>query len=289
MNNDISNPGMPKALSKRISEDIDSFCQELYDDGHRTHLGASLIGNDCKRALWYTFRWVKHTRHSGRLYRLFQRGHLEEDRFVEWLEGIGCQVWAEDEKGNQFRISDVYGHFGGSLDGVVILPTIYGIEGPLLLEFKTSNTKGFKELQKKGVVLAKPQHHAQMSTYGLKYHFDYALYMCICKETDEIHVEIVKLDMNLGTQMIAKAESIISSQVAPAKLSLDSTYYKCKFCDFNDVCHTGAFADKNCRSCKHAVPIEDGKWGCMKAQNTIDDETILTGCDDYNSITNKAE
>ena len=28
------------------------------DDGFREHLGASLIGKSCERALWYDFRWV---------------------------------------------------------------------------------------------------------------------------------------------------------------------------------------------------------------------------------------
>ena len=28
------------------------------DDGLRQHLGASLIGKPCERALWYTFRWT---------------------------------------------------------------------------------------------------------------------------------------------------------------------------------------------------------------------------------------
>ena len=28
------------------------------DDGLRQHLGASLIGKPCERALWYAFRWT---------------------------------------------------------------------------------------------------------------------------------------------------------------------------------------------------------------------------------------
>ena len=28
------------------------------DDGFRDHLGASIIGKECRRALWYDFRWV---------------------------------------------------------------------------------------------------------------------------------------------------------------------------------------------------------------------------------------
>ena len=44
-------------------------------DGFRDHLGASLIGKACARALWYDFRWVTPSWHSGRLLRLFETGH----------------------------------------------------------------------------------------------------------------------------------------------------------------------------------------------------------------------
>ena len=39
-------------------------------DGFREHLGASLIGKPCERALWYDFRWVTVSRHEGRILRL---------------------------------------------------------------------------------------------------------------------------------------------------------------------------------------------------------------------------
>ena len=38
-------------------------------DGFRDHLGASIIGKSCARALWYDFRWITPARHSGRLLR----------------------------------------------------------------------------------------------------------------------------------------------------------------------------------------------------------------------------
>ena len=50
-------PGVAKALAKRILEEIDEYCVRTYDGGHRSHLGASLIGRECKRYLWYVFRW----------------------------------------------------------------------------------------------------------------------------------------------------------------------------------------------------------------------------------------
>jgi hypothetical protein len=160
-------PGVAKAVAKRILEEIDEYCVRTYDGGHRSHLGASLIGRECKRYLWYVFRWCLHEKTTGRQQRLFNRGHREEARFVEWLEGIGFQVWFEDRnsppdaEGNypQYRISGVNGHFGGSLDGIAKLPERYGIDEPVLLEFKTSGTgAGFNKSCEDGMPVAKPQH-----------------------------------------------------------------------------------------------------------------------------------
>ncbi len=41
-------------------------------NGFRSHLGASLIGKECERAIWFDFRWVTRARHPGRLLRLFE-------------------------------------------------------------------------------------------------------------------------------------------------------------------------------------------------------------------------
>src|SRR4051794_25208226 len=91
------------------------------EDGMRPHLGASLIGDDCERKLFFTFRWATVERHDGRLLRLFQTGHLAEHRFVADLRSIGCTVQdVNPETGKQWSVSAVGGHFGGSMDGVVL-------------------------------------------------------------------------------------------------------------------------------------------------------------------------
>ena len=56
--------------------------ENLQGDGFREHLGASLIGKPCGRALWFDFRWVTPSRFSGRMLRLFETGQREEDRIV---------------------------------------------------------------------------------------------------------------------------------------------------------------------------------------------------------------
>ena len=344
----LSTPGFNKALSAAILEDIDEYCVNTYDGGHRNHLGGSQIGEECQRKLWYIFRWVlkdkmekedntaaENLTNRGRMQRLFQRGHKEEFSFIEYLEGIGCKVWADDLNNNvlwyhpesdcytveskehdeeidlnlvdvsdeekhikraradglqfkQYRISGVNGHFGGSLDGIVKLPERFEIDEPLLLEFKTSATKGFKDLVKKGVAMSKPVHFAQMSTYGYYYHFTHALYMCVCKETDALHIEIVKLDHNLGLQMFRKAERIIISQTEPPKLSENETFFKCKWCHFNKICHSNATTEVNCRSCVNARPIENGEWYCDVNEFAIDKDLMKKGCTNkYKSVNQK--
>ena len=62
------------------------------DDGHRPHLGASLIGHACERHLWLTFRWARAKRWPGRMLRLFETGVLEESRIIANLRRIGVKV-----------------------------------------------------------------------------------------------------------------------------------------------------------------------------------------------------
>ena len=62
------------------------------ETGWRAHLGASLIGTPCERAIWYSFRWASRARHTGRLLRLFETGNLAEARFVADLRRIGVTV-----------------------------------------------------------------------------------------------------------------------------------------------------------------------------------------------------
>lgn len=79
-------------IADQLMIDIDNYCDRKWKDEHRKHLGFSLIGDECQRKLWYGFRWCKLPRPEPRIKRLFDRGHKEEDRFIDYLRGIGCIV-----------------------------------------------------------------------------------------------------------------------------------------------------------------------------------------------------
>jgi len=274
-----------KKISEEISKDIDEHCKDHYAESHRKHLGASIIGHDCSRYIWYVFRWHLKESFSGRMQRLFNRGHLEEQRFIDWLKGIGAKVKSADENGKQIRVSDVYGHFGGSIDGEAELPIKYGIKDKVLLEFKTSKAgSDFTRLAKEGMEVVKPQHYEQFNVYGYKLGYDYVLYIVINKNDDSLYVQVVKINKTSAINSIAKAEKIIFSRTPPPRLSENSTYYKCKFCSMKDICHDNKEPEKNCRSCDYASPIKDGQWMCEKFDKVIPEDFIPKGCKQWTRI-----
>ena len=280
-------------FNEKIKGDIDQASKELFDDGKRSHLGASVIGDDCSRKLWYSFRWVAENSFSGRMLRLFNRGHRMERVFVDLLKSIGFDVREYSEGTTQFRIVGVEQHFGGSLDGLSLLPQRY-IEwmakladiGPILLEFKTHNDKQFNELIKKGVVRSHPKHYAQMSSYGYGYSIRYALYCPVNKDKDEVDFQLVELNLDLGRSLVAKAHGIIYADDPPPRISLNPAYFECKFCEHIQLCQYGETKSipVNCRSCESSMPIEEGQWYCKRFANTIPRDFIPKGCDQHRPI-----
>lgn len=287
---DLNNPVERAKLVARIQADIDTFCREEFAEDPRTHLGASIIGHDCQAYGWNTFRWLKFEAFEGRMLRLFNRGHEEERRFVRWLEGIGFEVRETDpDTRKQYRISGARGHFGGSLDAMAKAPLRYQLPDWLIFlgEFKTHNRKSFLKLKKEGVVKSKPQHFRQMNSYGRAWNFKFGLYCAVNKDDDELYFEIVPLDYSQADNLFRKAESIIFSQRRPPKIAQTKEFMTCKYCDFAGLCHGDEVPTKNCRSCRHASPIDNAEWYCevhSPVDGPIPKATIMVGCDSYDRI-----
>ena len=257
----------------------DAFRAE--QESFRAHMGASIIGQECGRAIWYGFRWYTKPKFPGRILRLFNRGHLEEARFISLLLMIGVQVYQQDEAGKQFRISHSGGHFGGSGDGVAIgLPDLHP-NTPALLEFKTHGEKSFKEVTAKGVRDAKFEHYVQMNVYMGKMGLAVGLYGAVNKNTDELHMELLTLDSMVADQFLARGDNIIFSDAPPSRINKSPGFWKCRFCDHKPVCHLNAVPEINCRTCHNSIPIRSGEWICNNNGQAIPKEIQLTGCDMY--------
>lgn len=255
----------------------------------RPYLGASIIGKPCDRSLWYQFRHVKVIRFEGRMLRLFDTGHREEHRFVEELQGIGCEVLDRDPAtGEQFEIKEVFGHFSGHADSVARgMP-----EGPktyALVEYKTHSAKSFADLVKKGVEKAKPEHFVQMQIYMRGLELTRAIYLARNKDTDDLHCEWIHYDKAVADEYIERAERIIFAGTPPEGISTDPAYWQCKFCDYQGICHQDAAPRKGCRTCVKATPCKegnDGAWKCERWGELIPFDVQLEGCDEHLFIPN---
>lgn len=256
--------------------------QAIYDHYKRTgdteqrrgYLGASQIGHECARYLWLSFHWVGREEFDGRIYRLFERGDMEEYRLVADLRAIGCEVHEVNvETGKQFEVKALGGHFSGHMDGCAV-----GIpEAPKtwhVLEFKTHNAKSFAFLRQNGVRKAKKMHYDQMMVYMHLTGMTRALYLACNKDTDELYSERIHYDKQYADNIMAFAERIITATgPGPGVVGTPDEKHLCEYCPYSALCSGRSMvavpAEVNCRTCAHSTTTMDGNatWECSLLDN----------------------
>ncbi len=247
-------------------------------DAPSARIGASLIGHECERHIFYSFRWVSRARHAGKLLRLFETGNLEEVRLIKNLRAAGVTVLDVDpETGKQWTFTACNGHFVDKGDGIGI-GLLESPKTPHGLELKTHNAKSFNALQKHGLEKSKPQHLAQLLMFMHLAGLERGFYLAVCKNDDALYSERVHPDPVAAERLLAKAEAIINAPRPPAKLSDDPDYFMCRWCDHKDICHGEERAERNCRTCLNATPVADGKWHCAVRDMLLSYRNQRAGC-----------
>ena len=293
-----------RVLQGKLFPDAADAYRGADDDGARSHLGASMLGRECAREIWYKWRWARSGQggFEPRMLRLFNRGHLEEPRFIALLMMVGCEVWTQDENGNQYRISWAGGHAGGSGDGVARGIPDLRADIAACTEFKTHGEKSFIKLAGpldawrahradrrnpfpgEGLRMSKPEHFTQMQLYMRKMGLAAGLYMAVCKNTDDLYAEIITLDTEYADQFLNRGEQLVYLEAPPKKLNESSGFWKCRFCDERPVCHLNATPTRNCRTCRLAQVRTDGTWRCGRTDAVLDKAAQLAGCGDYERL-----
>ena len=192
--------------------------------------------------------------------RLFETGRREEDRLVRDLRRTGATVLDIDpETGRQWRVDAHGGHFGGSLDAVAI-----GLlEAPKtwhVVEFKTHGLKSFTVLKQGGVAPSKPQHWAQMQIYMHLTGITRALYVAVCKDTDELHIERTRADGAERRASAGEGARVIDAARPPSRIAEDPAWWRVPLLQPSRPSATRATGRPSvtCRSCLHATPVEGG-------------------------------
>lgn len=259
----------------------------------RPYLGASIIGTECERRLWYGFRWAAVEQFGAATLYRFEDGHRTEDLLAARLRMVpGIELHTLDpDSGRQFAVSDFGGHFRGHLDGAV-RGILQAPQTWHVWEAKACNDKKLDDLGKlKGelgekAALAKwdAVYHAQAIVYmeytGMTRH-----YLTASSPGGRVMDSVrTNADPLAAAQLKAKAERVIFGAEPRPKLSEDPAWYQCKWCPAQEVCHGGKLPPTSCRTCAHATPERDGTWSCTLLLKTLEVPEQRKGCPQHRYI-----
>lgn len=298
-------PELPPPIPSIVDLIFERYVRDR-EDWRRPLLGISILGRECARERWMTFRWCSEPEHDGQRLRLFARGDREEDWLLEELERLGIEVARVDEdagiemarnasgrleaKQPQIRVM-LAPHIGGSVDGLAC-----GIpEAPdewVLVECKTHSSASFRDLVKKGCRESKPEHWFQIQGYlhGLRARpigIRRALYLAVCKDDDRIHRELIDYDEEAADLLVERARMIVESPEPLSRISDAPSFYRCqKLCDHYEPCQLRRVARiaRNCRTCADSSPESSGYWVCRRHEKFLTIGEQKAGCDDYRVI-----
>jgi hypothetical protein len=266
-------------------EAADIALAEAYNaEPSRGYLGMSSIGRPCSREQWYQFRNVKDKTFSADTIKKFIDGHSGEDVQAERLKAVdGITLDTVDPaSGKQFEYNWFNGHFSGHSDGVII-GLLQSPRTKHIWEHKQTNDKKFNEFVK---LKEKHGEKGVLKEWDTTYYSQAILYMHFAginrhyltvssaggRATASCRTEANEAE---ALRLIDKAERIIFSDSAPARISSSPSWFQCKMCDFSDICHSKAIPKMNCRTCLHSTPEKSGGWSCAIG------EYKETGCEKH--------
>ncbi len=232
------------SLPDRLAALVDTALEVERDaTPSRDYLGASRLGATCERQLQYEYAHAPVDpckEFSGRLLRIFERGHRTEEMVIRWLRLAGFTLRTEDAEGQQFGFSVAGGRLRGHVDGVLI----GGPEGfsfPALWENKCLGARSWREVEKNRLAVAKPVYAAQIAVYQsyLGLHEHPALFTAVNADTMAIYAELIPFDAGLAQRMSDRAVKVITATGAGDLLPrsfTDATHFECRFCAWAERC-----------------------------------------------------
>jgi hypothetical protein len=192
----------------------------------RDYIGASSIGSDCLRQIWYEFKGYKGANVPNKLKRTWEIGRRLELMIIDLLKQGG--ILFEDY---QFQLSSVaYPYFKGHFDGLIIKPRA-------ILEIKTAKDASFKIFIKQGCKRWNTKYYSQLQSYmGLSgVHSSYII--VLNKDNSEVFDELVLFDERYYSMLLGKAEFIYNCTEPPPRVNNSPMWFQCKMCKFKSICH----------------------------------------------------
>lgn len=211
-------------LSKKIEK-----IQSRDDRKTRDYIGASTIGSDCLRQIWFEYKGVQATEVPTKTRRTWTIGRVLESTILDWLVEAGLEIkrdWPD-------LVAENIPYFKGHLDSVWMKKGI-----PFaILEIKTAKDASYMIFVKKGLRTWQPQYYAQIQTYMGMSGIDKTYIVVLNKDTSDISDELIIFDKEFYEKIKQKALMIGNAHAMPPRVNSSPLWYQCKMCKFNKVCH----------------------------------------------------
>ncbi|WP_312405268.1 oxidoreductase [Rhizobium sp.] len=265
---------LPKAQSSTLLA-IQKALETGHDDWESVGVPAGDIGVECDRAIWLAFRRASAPEFiDWRKRRIFERGNIEEERLLELLRSVGCEVWGEQE-----RVRAAGGHLRGKIDGRV-LGLLEAPKTEHVVECKSAKQEIFRKVAKDGVKVGKPEHYATFQFYMHGLGIDRVYYMMSNKNDEDLHLERVEYDVEFAIRAVARIERIINMPEPPIRLCKKRDDFRGQFCRQAAVCWGEEMPRAHCRTCIHATPLMTGNaaWDCARWQQPLTLDEQAAGC-----------
>ena len=198
------------------------------DDAPRDYIGASSIGSECLRQIWYQYKGFRGKDIPKKIRSTWDIGKHLEGLVVKWLVDSDVKVLRIDVSYECKTVPKFRGH----IDALVIIDGINCI-----LEIKTAKDASFKVFVKKGVRGWNPQYYAQIQSYMGMSGIKKSYILVLNKDNSELSDELVEFDADFYDVLCSKASMIQAANVEPPRINGSALFYKCKMCNFNSICH----------------------------------------------------
>lgn len=234
--------------------------EDFLKSSKRTHLGASQIGKFCDREIYYGLHSTTNVPKEGRMLRLFETGNQQEYRIALELKQLGIEVMIEVDNihiknmllesgiraGLKGELSEMHfedGNFKGSLD-MLTRGWEENKEELFNTEIKTFSNKKFDLFKASGVKTSNYVYYVQAQMYmGFK-NLNRTILIGVNKDTDNIHSEVIHLDLDVFNLFRDRAKSILNMTITPERPSAftGECYWDahnvrgCKYCDYKQKC-----------------------------------------------------
>lgn len=208
----------------------------------RTYLGASGIGHECSRKLWYGLNGTPRKPIPYNNLAAIEDGHRTEELVAERLRLVdGIKLYTHREDGSQYGFD--WGFLKGHYDGVIV-GLLQAPATPHIWENKTVNDKKFTAFKKAVNDYGEKQ---ALQQWDGAYYAQAVIYMHAEELTRhyltvtspggrEIASCRTEANPKMAEALIAKAKRIHAAKEPPERIG-GKDYYICKWCEFYEVCY----------------------------------------------------